>query len=36
MIYTGTWNIMTTLKAGKMNEIADEMLKNTIANNSLT
>jgi len=27
---------MTMLKSGKMNEIADEMLKNTIANNSLT
>jgi len=27
MIYIGTWNIMTMLKAGKMNEIADEMLK---------
>jgi len=26
-IYIGTWNIMTMLKAGKMNEIADEMLK---------
>jgi hypothetical protein len=27
MIYIGTWNIMTMLKEGKMNEIADEMLK---------
>ena len=27
MIYIGTWNIVTMLKAGKMNEIADEMLK---------
>jgi len=27
MIYIGTWNLMTMLKAGKMNEIADEMLK---------
>jgi hypothetical protein len=27
MIYTGTWSIMTMLKAGKVNEIADEMLK---------
>jgi len=27
MMYIGTWNIMTMLKAGKMNEIADEMLK---------
>jgi hypothetical protein len=26
-MYIGTWNIMTMLKAGKMNEIADEMLK---------
>jgi hypothetical protein len=27
MIYTGTWNIMTMLKAGKVTEMADEMLK---------
>jgi hypothetical protein len=27
MICIGTWNVMTMLKAGKMNEIADEMLK---------
>jgi len=27
MIYIGTWNVMTMLKLGKMNEIADEMLK---------
>ena len=27
MIYTGTWNVMTMLKIGKINEIADEMLK---------
>ena len=27
MIYIGTWNVMTMLKRGKMNEIADEMLK---------
>jgi len=27
MIYIGTWNVMTMLKVGKMNEIADEMLK---------
>jgi len=26
-IYIGTWNVMTMLKAGKMIEIADEMLK---------
>ena len=26
-IYTGTWNIMTMLKAGKMNEIANENFK---------
>jgi len=27
MIYIGTWNVMTMLKVGKINEIADEMLK---------
>jgi hypothetical protein len=27
MIYVGTWKIMTMLKAGKMNEIADKMIK---------
>ena len=27
MIYIGTWKTMTMLKAGKMKEIADEMLK---------
>jgi hypothetical protein len=27
MIYIGTWNVMTMLKTGRMNEIADEMLK---------
>jgi len=27
MIYIGTWNVMTLLKTGKMNEIADEMSK---------
>ena len=26
-IYVGTWNIITMFKAGKMNEIADEILK---------
>jgi len=26
-IYIGNWNVMTMLKVGKMNEIADEMLK---------
>ena len=27
MIYIGTWNVMTLLKMGTMNEIADEMSK---------
>jgi hypothetical protein len=27
VIYIRTWNIMTVLKTGRMNEIADEMLK---------
>ena len=27
ILCVGTWNIMTMLQAGKMNEIADEMLK---------
>ena len=27
MIYIGTWNIMTMLKTGKMNEIDDDILK---------
>jgi len=27
VIYIGTWNVMTLLKTGKMNEIADEMSK---------
>ena len=27
MVYKGTWNVMTMLKAGEMNEIAEEMLK---------
>jgi hypothetical protein len=27
MVYIGTWNMKTMLKAGKMNEIAGEMLK---------
>ena len=27
MIYIGNWNVMTLLKTGKMNEIADEMSK---------
>jgi hypothetical protein len=27
---------MSMLKAGKMNEIADEMIENTITNNSIT
>ena len=27
MIYKETWNVMTMLKIGKINEIADEMLK---------
>ena len=27
MVYKGTWNVMTVLKAGGMNEIVDEMLK---------
>ena len=26
-IYVGTWNIMSMLKAGKMNETADELLE---------
>ena len=26
-LYIGTWNVMTMLKVGRMNEIADEMLK---------
>jgi hypothetical protein len=32
MIYIGTWNVMTMLKIGKMNKIADEMLKTQIQN----
>jgi len=36
MIYIGTWNIMTMLKAGKMNEIADEMLKTQLQGITVT
>jgi hypothetical protein len=27
MIYIGAWNVMTILKTGRMNEIADKTLK---------
>jgi hypothetical protein len=27
MIHIGTWNVMTTLKPGKIQKIADQMLK---------
>jgi hypothetical protein len=27
MIHIGTWNVMTKVKPGKMQEIADQMLK---------
>jgi hypothetical protein len=36
MINIGTWNAMTLLKTGKMNEIVDEMSKNAIKGNSST
>ena len=34
-VFIGTWNVMIMLKAGRMNEIADEMLKTKTSHHNL-